>query len=122
MPDVLTEEKEATQKVTGEPEPYVRLVNFLKVEGPTKRAEIARVLGCSIRRVKRMAEAARFGGIPIGYSTDNKSGGIYLCETQDQIRKVMRRLENLALTLLDERKQLRKCLDKMISENQGRMF
>lgn len=90
---------------------YKRLVALLRgTDGAMKRRNISLYLGCSVRQVKKMAEAARNAGIPIGYSTDNVTGGVFLCKTPTELKAAIKRIEGLAYTLLDERRLLKNAL------------
>ena len=123
MPDVLAKENKATQTVKGSGTNYRRLVSFLRgSDEPVKRRNIGLYLGCSIRKVKKMAEAARNAGIPVGYSVDGVHGGLFLCKTPYELRKSIERIEGLALTLLDERRMLKNALVHMENKLLGKMF
>lgn len=92
------------------------LVKFLqgyrgKAQAKT-RLELSHWLNCSIRDVKLMAEEARLEGIPILYSTDAKSGGIYLADTVQETEEGVEKLTRLALSILRERSALRRALKK----------
>ena len=75
-----------------------------------KRETLAGWLSVTVREVKAMAEEARLAGIPVGYSTDSTSGGLFLCERREEIRDCMGKLRRLALKLLREYSALKRSL------------
>ncbi|MHC4176027.1 MAG: hypothetical protein ACYSWU_00885 [Planctomycetota bacterium] len=81
-------------------------------ENAKTRLEISGWLGCSVREVKHLAEEARLAGVPILYSTDAKSGGIFLADTGQEIEEGIDKLTRLALSILRERSALKRALKK----------
>ncbi len=87
------------------------------------RQDVAAWLCVSVRAVKAMAEEERLAGVPIGYSTDSKKGGLYLCETDLEIVELLKKIERLAISLLRERSALkRKLREKREKRLQGHLW
>lgn len=95
-----------------------RLPGYLKFCGAVgrghslKRERLAKQMGISVRRVKKMAEEARLAGIPILYNTDPRRGGLYLAETEREIEDGIEKLTRFAVSILRERRALKLALKK----------
>ncbi len=94
----------------------MKLSDFLRSRGcvgkdhAMPRLDVASWLGISIREVKGYAEVERLAGVPIGYSTDPKKGGLYLCDGEQEVLDLLAKIERLALSLLRERSALKRKL------------
>lgn len=95
------------------PLPWQALARLLEDNGPTKRERIAEYLGITVRMVRKTAQEARKRGVPIGYSTDRKRGGLYICKDPVELRRAIKKIRGLALTLLGERRSLQQSLTHM---------
>ncbi len=95
------------------PLPWQALERLLETNGTTKRERVAEYLEISVRMVRKTAQLARKKGVPIGYSTDKKRGGLYICKDPVELRKAIKKMSGLALTLLGERRSLKEALTHM---------
>lgn len=102
------------------------LVKFLETHGhrgwgrAIKREDLAGWLSVSVRAVKHMAEDARLAGIPLLYSTDATAGGLYLAETDREIEDGIDKLTRLAVSILRERRALKRALKEQRSKVEQR--
>lgn len=94
----------------------MKLSEFLKSRGKVGKAnampreDVAAWLEISVREVKNLAQEERLAGVPIAYSTDSKTGGIFLAETPEEIEALLGKIQRLALSLLRERSALKRKL------------
>jgi len=95
------------------PLPWQALERLLEVNGTTKRDKVAEYLEISVRMVRKTAQLARKKGVPIGYSTDRKKGGLYICKDPVELRRAIKKMRGFALTILGEHRSMKQALTHM---------